>query len=64
MMDKDADTMVATATVTNDDWGPEKVLSVYDPAHRRRHIGIKAQGHAQAQWWPGGGGGMGGDMDT
>jgi hypothetical protein len=34
MMDKDTDTMVATATVTSDDWGPEKVLSVYDPAHR------------------------------
>jgi hypothetical protein len=33
MMDKDADTVVA-ATVTSDDWGPEKVLSVYDPAHR------------------------------
>jgi hypothetical protein len=51
MMDKDADTMVATTTVTSDDWGPEKLLSVYDPAHRRRHIGIKAQEHAQAQWW-------------
>ena len=63
-MDKDADTMVATATVTSDDRGPEKLLSVYVLRIDDVISASKPKDMPKPSGSPGGGSGdgMGGDM--